>query len=111
MELLDQYHALEKQIFKYFGYVEDWCVFPIEDSREYYWCPIDSHTVRFDKKKPGPGEEMDYSHEILGNRHLPQSIYEGKDFTMILVDTQCDGNQFLQIFDNAKRVEIKDDDY
>jgi hypothetical protein len=37
MELLDQYFGLQKQIYDYFGYREDWVVIPLDDAREYYW--------------------------------------------------------------------------
>lgn len=40
-----------------------------------------------------------YSHEIINNE-----VYKKEDFTMICVDTQTDGNDFLSIFDNSKRI-------
>lgn len=33
MELLDKYNDLREQVFAYFGYVEDWRVIPLDDSR------------------------------------------------------------------------------
>ena len=108
MELLDEYLALQKALFGYFGYVEDWRVLPIDDARQYYW--------RLDYRGTGGGEvyyadtvkELQdetgnyYSNEIYTQRHLPKWVYRGKDYTMIVVDTHTDGNQLLQIFDNAK---------
>jgi hypothetical protein len=37
MELLDQYFDLQRQIYEYFGYREDWVVIPLDDERDSYW--------------------------------------------------------------------------
>ena len=37
MKLLDEYFKLQKEIYEYFGYVEDWKVIPIDDGRKHYW--------------------------------------------------------------------------
>jgi len=37
MELLEKYTGLQQELFNYFGYVEDYRVLPIDDSRIYYW--------------------------------------------------------------------------
>lgn len=37
MKILDEYFKLQKEIYKYFGYVEDWVVIPIDDKRDFYW--------------------------------------------------------------------------
>src|SRR4051812_710924 len=106
MKLLDNYFSLEQQIFDYFGYQEDWCVLPLNDSRDYYW--------RLDGDGPGAvmfalteeelrNEEGDYySDEIYTQRHLPKWVYRGAEFTMICVDTHTDGNRLLRVFDNTK---------
>lgn len=105
MKILDNYFKLRNEIFEYFGYTEDWRVLPINDARNYYWYLVGN----------GPGEvhfadsedELDnqegnyYVGSIYTQRHLPKWVYRGKDFTLIVVDTHCDGNQFLQIFSNA----------
>lgn len=41
-----------------------------------------------------------YVNEIYTQRHLTKWVYRGEDYTMILVDTHVDRNQFLQIFAN-----------
>lgn len=107
MKLLDEHKANLEQIYAYFGYVEDWRVLPLNDAREYYW--------RLDGEGPGTvtysevQEALDdedagdvYEDQIYTQRHLPKWVYRGAEYTMIVVDTQTDGNQFLQIFDNAK---------
>ena len=37
MKLLQDYFAIQKEVHDYFGYVEDWVVIPVEDSRECFW--------------------------------------------------------------------------
>ena len=112
MKLLDDYLKLQNELFAYFGYKENWKAIPIDDAREYYWYLTgDGHgdEVKFAKMKKNvfDGTESDgYSNEIYTQRFLPKWVYRGQDYTMICVDTNTDGNKFLQIFDNAK--EIKD---
>lgn len=120
MKQLDKYFKLQEEIFKYFGYVEDWAVIPIEDSREYYWTLTgDTREVWFCEDKEtqkvlaGNGFNYDdpkcktdkiYSNEVYTQRHLPKWVYRGDDYTMICVDTRTDGNKFLAIYDNKKRI-------
>lgn len=106
MKLLDEYLALQKQIHDYFGYVEDWRVIPIEDSRKYFWRIYGgiSGEVRYadtEKLLDDPGMNY-YEAEIYTQCFLPKWIYRGDEYTMICVDTHTDGNKFLMIFGNAK---------
>ena len=110
MKILDDYFVLREQIFEYFGYVEDWRVLPLDDARQYYW-RLDSEgpgTVRFAETESAllldedDDSEDYYENEIYTQRHLPKWVYRGAEYTMIVVDTHTDGNQFLQIFANAK---------
>lgn len=109
MKILDDYFRLQKQIYDYFGYVEDWCVFPIEDRTDFYWkvgLDGDEGKVCYWVHEENVGKFIEtdgYDEEIFRNRFLPKSIYEGKDYTMITVDTHTDGNKFLAIYDNKKR--------
>jgi len=114
VKILDSYLGLQECIFEYFGYVEDWRVLPIEDSREHYWTLTGgekSVAVRFAETKDNLTNcEGDYyEHEIYTNRHLPKWVYRGDEYTMICVDTRVDGNKFLQIFSNSKEETLVDD--
>lgn len=109
MNLLNQYQDLRTQIFAYFGYVEDWRVLPLDDAREYFWT-LDqdangSGSVRFAKTEAELTDEDDlgecYENEIYTQRHLPKWVYRGAEYTLVVVDTHTDGNQLLQIFNNA----------
>lgn len=114
MELLDQYKSFEKQIHDYFGYVEDWVVIPLEDNREMFWHlsgegPGD--TVRYagtleDLLDDEAGEY--YEDEIYTQRFLPKWVYYGEEYTMVCSNPMVDGNKFLRIFSNDKRVKNLD---
>lgn len=108
MKLLNDYGNIKNQIFDYFGYKEDWVVIPFDNCTEYWW-KLDgegpgtvcfAETVREFNEKSG----QYFENEIYTQRHLPKWVYRGKDHTMISVDTNTDGNQFLQIFDNKKEI-------
>ena len=105
MNLLDKEQKVRQEIFDYFGYVEDWRVLPFDDAREYFWA-IDGGCVKFAETEEGLlNEDSDcYENEIYTQRHLPKWVYRGASYTMIVVDTHTDGNQFLQIFDNKKEL-------
>ena len=106
MDALDLYKSLQDEIHGYFGYEEDYCVIPLQDSRRYFW-KLDGEgpgTVRFanseEKLKDEEAEEY-CEEEIYTQRHLPKWVYRGAEFTMVVVDTRVDGNKFLRIFTNA----------
>lgn len=106
MELLDKYKAIRDELFTYFGYVENWMVLPIDDAREFYWrleSEISGSVEFADTEEELKAEDGNYyANEIYTQRHLDKWVYRGAEYTMILVDTDTDGNQFLQIFDNSK---------
>jgi hypothetical protein len=103
-KLLNDYFTLQKQIYDYFGYREDWSVIPIEDATEYYWT-LNSTAVTFAESEEDLNDEHKgnyYENEIFTYRHLSKWVYRTDTHTMICVDTHTDGNKFLQIFDNVK---------
>jgi len=108
MKLLEDYEKARESVFEYFGYKEDWCVFPLDDATDYHWTLNggDDGDVCFADtlKELQQAEGNYYVNEIYTNRHLPKWVYRGKDYTMILVDTHVDGNKFLQIFKNSLEV-------
>jgi hypothetical protein len=112
MKLLKQYFELQKEIHQFFGYVEDWCVIPLDDATEYHWFlnqgENGSGHVHFSRKPLDvklikAGEEL-YGNEIYTQRFLPKWVYRTDEFTMVCVDTRTDGNKLLQIFDNCKEL-------
>lgn len=107
MPLLDNYLALQKQIFEYFGYEETWRTLPLNDNRKHYW-RLAEHAglIRW---ADSPQELTtktgnSYSGGLYKDAFHLKSIYRGKGYTMVLVDTYADGNQWMAIFDNAKEI-------
>jgi hypothetical protein len=116
MKLLKKYFDVQKELFDYFGYKEDWKVIPLDDQLGRYWMicgPEDENTtaVAYSDKPFTPelikaGAEL-YGGNIYTQRFLPKWVYRGKEYTMVAVDTHTDGNKFLMVFENEK--ECKDD--
>lgn len=110
MKLLDEYFDLQKRVHEYFGYVEDWVVIPLDDATEFYWLlkqkPEGWGSVRYaiNKESLLRNDGDYYENQIYTQRFLPKWVYEGEEYTMVCVDTQVDGNKFLQVFDNSKRI-------
>lgn len=117
MKLLKQYFDLQKKIYDYFGYEEDWVVIPLDDCTNRYWSLIQNqygggHVFWGDAGKCLTLEDITkgesiYSGVIYTQRFLPKWVFRGAEYTMVSVDTQCDGNKLLMVFDN--NLEIVDE--
>ena len=111
MKLLKQYFSLQKEIYNYFGYVEDWRVIPLDDQTDQYWIlqqdENGSGSVIF-YNEPLTQDILDgglyYCNSIYTQRFLPKWVYRGEEYTMICIDTHTDGNKFLTIFSNDKEM-------
>jgi hypothetical protein len=105
MQLLNDYNQKRQELFDYFGYVENWRVFPVDDATMYHWHLDDDEVLFANSLEELENESGNfYINEIYTQRHLPKWVYRGADYTMIVVDTHTDGNKFLQIFDNSKEI-------
>jgi hypothetical protein len=109
-QLIDDYFSIKQKIHDAFGYVENWVVIPLEDNRDYYWVYQEGDDdVLFAEKeehlRDASGGEY-YSNSIYRQRFLNKYVYEANGYTMICCDTQVDGNKFLCIFDNAKKITL-----
>ena len=108
MKKLDDYFKLQKEIFDYFGYVEDWVVIPLDDATDFFWCldkNEDNVLFALIKENVFEGTDEDvFSNEVYRQRFLKKWVYRGKDYTMICVDTHTDGNKFFAFFSNNKEV-------
>lgn len=98
--LLKQHNEIIEQIHDYFGYNENWTVLPIDDSTQYYWKLTDSGVQFYENQDDD--DDNSYSNEFLHGS--VEDVYRTEAYTMIAVDTHCDGNKFLQIFDNSKEL-------
>ena len=103
-EKINQYYNLQEEIFNHCGYQEDWKIYPLVDEREYLWyVSKDEKELKLAKKLEDFVTGDYYSDEILKDRFLPKSIYQGEKYTMILIDTHTDGNRYLSLLSNEKR--------
>lgn len=115
--LLNGLFQIQKQLFDYFGYREDWVRIPVEDNTSDYWLLLEGKNGRGEVTYAPEeltcelllGKNLNredvgtfYGYSIYTQRHLPKWVYRGKDYTMIVVDTHTDGNKYLAIFSNAK---------
>jgi hypothetical protein len=109
MQLLDEYLNLQAKIYEYFGYIENWRVIPLDDSREYNWRIVGEENdgaVQYWEPDVQFSEEEGnyYEDDIYTQCHLKQWVYRGEEYTMICCDPHVDGNKFLRIFDNKKEI-------
>lgn len=100
---LNKYLELQKEIYDYFEFKEDWVILPIDDRREYLWYLNDSEVVYAESKEEFDNENY-YCDEIYTQRFYKKWVYRAKEYTMIMVDTHTDGNKFLAIYDNTKEI-------
>lgn len=109
-EALAQYVDAEKRLHELFGYVQQWRAFPIEDCTDSYWMDFSERGYGkiawadrpWDEPMIKAGKEH-YSGIVYTQRHLSKWIYRTPTHTMALIDTQCDMNIILMVFDNAKK--------
>ena len=105
MQQLDEYLSFRKQVHEYFGYIEDWRVFPIDDRREYYWRLDGEVEVQYGSTPDFLSNEDDlYGDTVYHYVHLSKWVYRAESYTMVVVDTMTDGNILLAIYDNTKEI-------
>src|SRR5271163_3026773 len=116
-DIVDSFFDAREAIFEHVGYVEDWNVLPIDDSRDEFWA-VDKYEREWVKFSPsreaiaywlknddyGPHGNEVYANKIYTQRHLPKWVYRGAELTLVVADTQTDGNKYLQLFRNDHEV-------
>ena len=112
IDKLSQYFDLQGEIYSYFGYRDDWRVFPLDDQTMQHWMLVGA------EPETGAGGRVAWSEDrltravietgttlcgglVYTQRHLPKWVYRAEKYTLIVVDTQTDGNKFLMVFSNA----------
>lgn len=106
MELLNNYNKALESIYEHVGFTEDWVVFPINDNTHHYW-NIDGEIVNYADsiEELESGEGNCYIGSIYRQSFYEKHVYEGKDITLIFLDTHTDGMKYFSIFDNNKKVQ------
>ena len=96
-----------QEVYEYFGFKEDWVIYPFEDYRKHYWRIVNDEEVHFGKKEDAINETGNqYVNEIYKQRFYTQWVYRSPEYTMIFVDTHTDGNKFFGIYDNSKEIKL-----
>jgi len=109
--VVDNYFYAHAALCEHFGYTDDWRVFPFADKRSYYWA-CDGDTIYYADSEDELARQKGayYESPICTYRYLSKYVYEAGDLTMIIEDTQTDGNIFLSIFSNERRREVPADE-
>lgn len=98
-KLLNTYFESRRKIDAYFGLEMCWHDLPIDDMTDAEWRIIDNKLVYWlPNNKTGELEEYN-AIIMLG---INQPIISLKDYTMVAVDTQTDGNKYRAILDTLK---------
>lgn len=120
-DTVDAFFAARELIFKHVGYEENWRVLPLDDSRDQFWSvdPAEREWVKFSPNREaleywlaehddeyGPHGDILYESVIYTQRHLPKWVYRGAELTLVVADTQMDGNKLLQLFRNENEVHV-----
>ncbi|BAP30119.1 ATP-dependent DNA helicase RecG [Chryseobacterium sp. StRB126] len=104
MELLENYNKALDAIYEHVGFTEYWVVYPINDNTQYYWNIYGdevSYAESIEELESGDGNC--YSGSIYRQRFYKKHVYEGKELTLVFLDTHTDGMKYFAIFDNSKR--------
>lgn len=112
MQKFDEYFALESEIYSYFNYSPNWTLLPLEDQRSLYWILKDDGVIYAKEPITATLIENDgeyYSAYPYMQMSSPQWVFRGKDFTLISMDTESDGNKVLGIFSNEREQQMTDE--
>jgi hypothetical protein len=114
--MINEYYKFLNSLYKDINFKEDWTVYPVRFELNSAWY-IDGNTLYFlfsDDDWKENDEDRILSHPVGDDdwveyevmkpwRFYKKVIYEGNDYTGVLVDTREDGNRFLMIFSNKNK--------
>lgn len=103
MKALKEYLKLQEEIYEYFGYTQHWEVIPLEDSTDCYW-ELSKYDVVFSETLENFTLDRYYRDALYTSTSTHNSVFRGKDYTLIVVNTHTDDNKFLRVFDNGKEL-------
>lgn len=93
--LLDAYAKAEKSILDHVGYEHGWAVYPIDDLTDYPWAIHENELYYWNE------DFLLYTAPML-YINGKNKICKGSELSLVVMDTQTDGNVFLGILDNNK---------
>ena len=114
--IIERHFKLQLEVYNYFNYFPNWVYIPMDFRPKTHWMicgPEDNSStsivyspIEFTEKSIEEGSNI-YGGSLYTQRFLPKWVYRGENYTMISVDTHCDGNKLLLIFENV--LECNDD--
>ncbi len=105
MKLIQDFNKAKQALYDHVGFVEDYVVYAIEDRTEMVWKIEDDFSVIFSETKDKIYSDGDYYKDVIyTQRFYEKHVFRGAQLTMIIVDTQTDGNKFFVFFDNDKEI-------
>ena len=111
LPILQEYCRLKEEIYRHFGFQEQWHDFPLRDETKAYWLLIQASNGHgnvawayepLTHEVIEKGEEF-YDASIYTYRHFQKWVYEAAEHTMVVIDTNTDDNRLLAVFTNSKR--------
>lgn len=107
-KLLEDFNKSKELLFEHVGFVEDGGNYPMEDCFDYYYWKINNNIIIYCENKEelisGKYKNIIYEEIIYEDHLFPQSIFIGKELTMIIVNS-IDGRYLKLLFlDNAKEI-------
>lgn len=108
--IIEDYEKALEALYKHVGdFEEDWVVCPIDVNTDCYW-DLNSSIVRFAETEEKFYSNGDYyQDDIYRQRFYTKWVYEGEKYTMVFCDPHTDGMKWFRIFDNSKRLQMRED--
>lgn len=112
IDVLEEYNNAKEAFYEHVGgFVEDYVVCPIDDCTDNFW-DYNNSIVRFAETKDKFFSNGDYiQDDIYTQRFYNKWVYEGEKYTMIFCNPGVDGMKWFRVFDNSKRLKMKEDSY
>jgi len=107
MPILENYEETLQKLYDHVGFKPDYVVYPIDNNTDAYWYINSNNDVCYSEslkilKNVEAGKY--YCGSIYTQRFYNKHVYEGKNYTMIFLDTHTDGMKYFAFFDNKKKV-------
>lgn len=100
-EAMLAYENAKQYVFEHCGYVEQWRDFPLNDERTSFWSVNQRGYVRHaDSEKELKEQTGNYYEAEVVNNSNNKGVYRGKRYTLVIINTNTDGNVFATVFDN-----------
>ena len=106
MNLVGTFERARDALYEHVGFKESYAVCQIDDRTEMFWFIDEAENKVYfaDDQTALFSDEKFYEDEISGLSFYDKTIYRGKKYTMIIVNTHVDGNCFFAFYDNDKEI-------